>query len=313
LKQSVTDVLRRGFDSTLANWQLIGIRIAESFLLVMIIVMSIIAAVVPVALSAGLSNFDFKHADDPGQFVMGLILEHWVLIVYILLIASFILAVLIAIHAFVDAGNARVFIDAEQRVRGTAAPPRDVLRAFDINRWLKGGRGSWWTVFWIYNLVWGIGGLIIVIPLLATIAGMLMVSEMGGRVAVACGGLFLTFVVALPLAIIMAIVVQKATIVAVARSAGASDSLRLGWREIRDDFGRHFAVAFIVFVIAFGGAMVISLFTAPMSIIRNIGHTPFTNIAFAPAQILSSIAQTIFSAAVGLWFLASYVGLTEKR
>jgi hypothetical protein len=89
--------------------------------------------------------------------------------------------------------------------------------------------------------------------------------------------------------------------------------VRLGWSEIRRDFGRHFAVAFIVFVIAVGGAMAISAFTAPMAFVRSIGSAPFTSIAFAPAQILSSIAQSVFSAAVGLWFLAAYVALTEER
>ena len=145
------------------------------------------------------------------------------------------------------------------------------------------------------------------------LAGILLVGEPGGKAAVACGGLVLTFLVGIPLAIILAIVTQKAIAVAVARSATASAALRLGWTEIKRDFGRHFVVAFILFAIAFGGAMAISMLTAPMSIVRSIGQSPFTSIAFAPAQVLASILQSIFSAAVGLWFLASYVGLTEEK
>ena len=59
--------------------------------------------------------------------------------------------------------------------------------------------------------------------------------------------------------------------------------------------------------------MAISMFTMPMSMLRGASNTPFFAIAFAPAQIVVSFAQGVFSAAVGLWFLASYVGLTEER
>src|SRR6058998_2076105 len=64
--RNTTDVLRRGLDSTLANWQLIAIRIAASILFVIIIVASIVAAI-----------------------------EHWPLILYILVVISVVLGVLI--------------------------------------------------------------------------------------------------------------------------------------------------------------------------------------------------------------------------
>jgi hypothetical protein len=303
LKQSVTDVLRHGLDSTLANWQLIAIRIAENILFIMIVVAAVIAAVVPIAVAAGISNFDVKASANPGEAIAAMIVEHWMLIFYILAIATVILVLLIAIHSFVEAGNARVFIDAER----VAA-----RRAFSIDRWMQGGRASWWAVFWIYNIAWGVGGLVMIVPLLATLAGMLAVSDAGPRVVIGCLGLFIFVLVTIPLAIIIAIWTQKAITIAVGRAAAANTALRAGWAAIRTDFGRHFAVAFIVFVIAFGGAMAISMLTAPMSLVSGATRAPFVNIAFAPAQILSSILQSVFSAAVGLWFLATYVGLTEE-
>ncbi len=310
--RNTTDVLRRAFDSTLANWPLIAIRIAENFVLIMIVVVSIVAAVVPVAVAAGMSHFDFTRGEEPADVIATLAVEHWVLILYILGIATVVLAVLIAIHSFVDAGAALVFIDAERNA-GASPANRNAFRAFNVDRWLQGGRGSWWSVFWIYNIVWGLGGLIIIIPLMLTLVLMFIVSDTSGRVVTACGGLFFTFLIGLPLAIVLALITQKAIAVTVSRSAAATASVRLGWREIRADFGRHLAVAFIVFVIMIGGAMVISLFTAPLSFVRSIGSAPFTSIAFAPTQIISSIAQTVFSAAVGLWFLAAYVEMTEER
>jgi hypothetical protein len=310
--RNTTDILRRALDSTLANWPLIGLRIAENFILVLIIVGSIIAAIVPVGIAAAFSNFDLKDAENSAQAVAALVAEHWPVVVYVIVIATIVLSVLLAIHSFVEAGSARVFVDAERN--GTdVTRSRESFRAFTMDRWLQGGRASWWTVFWIYNIVWGVGGLILLIPLLLTLAGLFMVTETGGIVAVACGGLFLTFLVVFPLVIVMAVLTQKAITIAVARSAAARAAVSSGWSEIRRDFGRHFAVAFIIFVIAVGGSMVIASFTAPISFVKDIGHTPLMSIAFAPAQVISSILQSVFSAAVGLWFMAAYVALTEEK
>jgi len=308
--RNTTDVLRRGFDSTLANWPLIAIRIAESVLFVMIVVASIFAAIVPVGIAASFSTF--RNADEPSEAIAAFVTEHWPLIVYIFLVVLIVTIVLIAIHSFVEAGSARVFVDAERNATGDA-PKRDAFRAFNMDRWMQGGRASWWTVFWIYNIVWGIGGLIFLVPLILTLAAMFMVTEAGGRLAIACSGLALTFLVVIPVSMVMALVSEKAITIAVARAASAGDAVRAGWSEIKRDFGRHFAVAFIVFAIALGGAMAISSLMTPMSIVRDVAHAPLTSIAFAPAQIVSSFAQSVFSAAVGLWFLAAYVGLTEEK
>jgi len=312
--RNTTDVLRRGLDSVLANWQLIAIRIAENFLFVLIVIGSIIAAIIPIAVAAGLSNFDLKNADNPADAIAAIIVGHWALILYILAVVTILLGVLIAIHSFVEAGNARVFVDAERTVGAAPPPRREAFRAFTMDRWLQGGRASWWSVFWIYNVAWGLGGLIILIPLLLTIVGMIAVNDTGARVAVGCGGLALSLLILIPIGVIIAVWTQKAIAICVARLATATVALRQGWEEIRRDLGRHLAVAFIVFVVAFGGAMTLSMFTAPMSMLRaSSGAPPFFNIAFAPAQIVTSILQGVFSAAVGLWFLASYVGMTEER
>ena len=53
----------------LTNWPLIAIRIAENFLFVLIIIGSIIAAIIPVAVAAGLSRFDLKNAENPAAAV----------------------------------------------------------------------------------------------------------------------------------------------------------------------------------------------------------------------------------------------------
>lgn len=310
--RNTTDILRRALDSLLANWPLIAIRIVENFLLLLLIAGSVIAAIVPLGVTAAFSSFDLKDAENPVQVAVALVVDHWPVIVYLFVLASVVLLILLAIHAFVEAGSARVFVDAE-RNSAAVVRPRESFRTFNMDRWMQGGRASWWTVFWIYNIVWGVGGLIVLIPLLLTLGALFLVTETAGIVAVACGGLLLTFLVVFPLVVGMAVLTQKAITVAVARSAAARPAVRAGWTEIRRDFGRHLAVAFIAFAIALGGSMVIGSFSGPMAFTKDITHLPLMSIAFAPAQVVSSIAQTVFSAAIGLWFMAAYVGLTEEK
>jgi hypothetical protein len=312
--RSTTDTLRRGLDSMLANWQLIAIRIAESFLFLLIVVGSVVAAIIPIAVAAGFSKFDVADRDNAMDAIASIVIGHWMLILYILAIITLLLIVLVGIHSFVEAGNAKVFVDAEH-LAGSAMPStRERYRSFTMDRWLQGGRHSWWTIFWIYNLAWSVAALIILVPLLMTIAGMFFVAEPGPKIAVGCGGLAISFIIGIPVSVIVAIWTQKAIAVCVGRAATAGAALQQAWAGIRADFGRHFAVAFILFVVTFGGAMLISAFTIPISLIHQTSHTPpFVDIAFAPARIVSSFLQSIFSAAVGLWFLASFVGLTEEK
>lgn len=304
--RSTTDTLRRGFESTLANWPLIAIRIVESFVFVLIVIGCIVAAIIPIAVSAGFSNFDIHDADNAWQAIASLVIDHWMLILYVLVIITALLVILVAIHSFVEGGNAKIFVDAE-RLAG--------FRAFTINRWLEGGRHSWWSVFWIYNLAWSVAGLVLLIPLLLTLIAMFLVEDPKPKIALGCGGLAITFIIGVPVAVIVAIWTQKAIAVCVARAAGAGAALRQAWTDLRCDLGRHLAVALLLFVVSFGGAMLIGSFTMPLSILSSTGHNaaPFVSLAFAPARIVASFLQSIFSSAVGLWFLASFVGLTEER
>src|SRR5262245_44427553 len=119
----------------LANWQLIAIRIAENCLFVLIIIGSMIAAIIPIPVSARFSSLEVRNAEKPAEAVAAIIVGHWAIILYILGIIALVFGVLIAIHSFVEAGNARIFVDAEHAVRGPTQQ-REAFRAFTMDRWL---------------------------------------------------------------------------------------------------------------------------------------------------------------------------------
>ena len=302
MKRSISEILRRGFDTTVANWPVIALRIVESMLLIALTIAAVVATVVPTALSAIFGDFHLGDVASVRDAMITLLADHWMLVLYAVLMVTVLLIVLVGVHSFFDAGTARVLIDSE-RV--------NAQRTFEMSRWLEGGRRAWWPIFWIYNIVWTIAGIILLLPLIPTAAGLIFVRSDGGRVAVACGGLLLTALVFIPTAVVAAVWTQKAIAVCVARSAGALDSMRAARSEMGRDFGRHFAVAFIVIVVSIGGAAVIGGAGAPMSILRH--QQPMSFVALAPAQMAMSFLQSVFSAAVGAWFLACFVALTEER
>lgn len=296
MKRTATDVLRRGFNLLIANWPVIAIRIVESILFLIIIFAAVIAAIAPIIVAAGLGNLsDITNASSA-------ILQHWMLLIYALIVIAVLLVILVAIHAFVDGGVTQILVDSERQ---------GVKPAFNMDRLIAGGRSGWWAIFWIYNLVWSIAGLILLVPLIATLAGMVVVSDATGRIVIGCAGLVFVIVLGLPIAIIAAVWTQKAIAVCLSRNASASDSMRIARQEMRLDMSRHFVVAFIILVVSIGGGGLISIVSMPISFMPQ--HQPLLVAFTAPVQIAVSFAQTIFSAATGAWLLASFVALTEER
>lgn len=311
MKRPITDALRRGLDSALANWQLIVLRIAENILFGVLIIGAVIAAIVPLLVSIGLSGFSADRPDESAAAIGTALLGHLSIFVWIFVGAFAMVGVLLVIHSFVMAGCAQTFVDAE-RAGGAAVAPRARLRMFNMDRWLSGARHSIWTVFWIYNITYGTAFVIVLVPLLITLAGMLAFHESKGAViAFGCLGLALAIFLALIASVIGAIWSQKAIVIAVERNEAASQASREAWREVRADFGRHFGVAFVLFVIGFGGAATIGMFSIVFAVPS--AHDTYMSLALAPARLVISMLQSTYSAAVGLWMLASFAALSDSK
>jgi hypothetical protein len=302
VKRSVTDVLRRGLESTTANWPLIAIRIAATIAIMLMVVLSIVAAVVPLLVSAGLSHFNPADAKDAAEAIVGVLTDHWIVLIYIFLLMTAVLIAILMVHSFIEAGAAQIVVDAERQ---------PALAAFSMDRWLAGARHSWWTLFWIYNIVWSVGLLFMLVPLIATLVFMLLVGDNTGRIIIGCAGIAFAVLIMLPVSIVCSMWTEKAIVIAVARNAGARDASSIGWRELRADFGRHFGVGLIIIAISFGASIVVSSF----SIVANISHqhAPLSGLMFAPMQIIGSLLHSVISAAIGVWLLAAFAAMTEER
>ncbi len=308
MKRSIADIIRRGFENTLANWPLLLIRIAEGVLFLMITVAAVVAAVVPVIVSIGLNKFEPRNPDAM-SVMMDLIITHWAVIAYLFILVLVLLIVFVGIHSFVEAGVARVYVEAERATAPVPAPTRDQFRAFTAERWMVGGRRDWWTVFWIYNIAWGVSGVVLLVPLVILGAAMLIARDNAPvMIGVSCLGLalFLPFFIAV--AVMTHIWCRKAIVVCVARASDAMESLRTAWREFKADTWRHIGVALALFLLTIVGAMVFASFSG----FSNLSDSPGFALALMPMQLVSSFLNTIFSAAMACWFTACFAALTME-
>ncbi|HUP46482.1 MAG TPA: hypothetical protein VM779_13335 [Thermoanaerobaculia bacterium] len=311
MRHSVSELIRRGFVNTIANWPLLLIRIAESVLFVILAIAAVVAAIVPVVVSLGVQSASVGDPADAAAFILGMLADRWVVIVYVIAVVTIMLVIFVAVHSFVEAGSARVYVDAETAAGAVPNAPRERFRAFTSERWLAGGKNDWWSVFWIYNLAWGVAGLILLAPLLAMLALMFAArEEPAAVVGITCVGLALFVVFFIAVAVITNIWCQKAIVVCVARTHRAVGALGEAWREFRADAGRHIGVALILFLLLIVGSGVF----ASLSAVANINDSLGFQLALMPMQMVSSLVNSVFSAIVSAWFLACFAALAvEKR
>lgn len=311
MKRTVTDVLRRGFDTTIANWPVILLRIAESVVMAVIVIGSILAALIPAVVAAGLSKDEILNSADPGGAVVEWAVGHLFLFVWIFVLGFLVLGVMIAIHAFFEGGSAQVFVDGERAAKKQPTYVRDAFRVFSVDRFLAGGAASWWRIFWVYNLAWSVSLIFVLVPLIVTGIAMVVVSDNAGRIVIGCSGVALAVLILIPVSIVTSIWCKKAITICVARATGANESLRLGWREFRTDLGRHLAIALIMFVISLALNSLVSGVSIPMSF---TGHRiPTAALMFAPIRLIAGVVQGMIGAVVSSCFLACFVSMTEER
>lgn len=308
MKRNVADILRLGFDSMLANWPLLIIRIVESVVLLVMIIIAVVAMIVPLAVSFG-ADHSLPGGDpsDAAAIVLGIIATHAVMILWILLLLLVVITVALMVHSFVTAGSASVYAASIRQTAAIPAATRDQMNAFTTQRWFEGAKETWWTVFWIYNVAWSAGLMIILVPFAIVMTAVILLRENGtAAVITGCAGALLLFLLVVPIVIVTGIWTEKAIVDACARRTPAMDSLRAAWREFRGDLGRHLGVAAILFAVTLGAAMVAGSFSSMAA----LGHQP--GLGMIPLQFTSSILQSVVSAAVGAWFLACFAALAVE-
>lgn len=313
MKLGVFDVLRRSLDNTLANWPLIGIRLGETIFFLVCTLVAVLVILAPILVSLGINIASMTTPDEVVEALFGLGTK-WVLFVWIFLAVSVLLVVFVAIHSLIEAGSARVYVDAERIAGAGVEGVRGRFRVFSFDRFWAGARDGWWTVFWIYNIAWTIASALLLIPLLPTLGIMLMMQDANPGVAagVGCLGLVATLLLFFVVAIVTTIWVNRAIAEWGVHRAGVGDALSSSWRAVRGDFVRLLLLAIAVFVIALAGSSFFSTF----SIMATFGGASTDSSAalffLLPIRFVASLLGWAFSAAIAGWFLASYTAVAVE-
>ncbi len=293
MSRSATEVLRGGFDATVRSWQVLLFRIAEHLMMLLLTIAALIAVVVPIFVSIGLSSIDLNAPpDETANTIVAALIDHWKLLGFILLVVTVVLGIFVVLHSFIQAGAAAVYVE----------------ETFTSERFLSGAKRGWLPVFWIYNLAWLIAGVVMLIPIVPIPALTIVMEGSASAIIVGCMMLALWAFFAAIIALFTVAWTTKAIAIVAMRDVSARESLRLARKEIRAAFGPHFAVAFVMMVIWLGGSGVIG----SISTVMMAGHATPLAIFTAPIHLALTFVQGIFSAGVESWFLASYIKLSEK-
>lgn len=315
MRRNVFDTLRRSLDNTLVNWGLLVVRIVEACVFVALTIATVIAVFVPILVSVGIEVSHIESPDDVESAILAL-MDQWMLLVWVFVALTVLFGVFVVLHAMVEAGCARVYVDGERAAGPLVDGPRARFRVFSVDRWFAGAKSGGWTVFWIYNLAWGLAGIVLLVPLIPTAIVMLVFRETPQvLIATGCIGLVLTLMLMLLVAIVTGMWTNRAIADWAANATGASASLASAWRALKADLGRHILVALAILVVAMAGSSVFASFGFFAALGESVHRVGVVNFFTLPARFAGSILNMIFSSAVSSWYLASYVGLAaeEKR
>ena len=314
MRRGVFEILRRALDNTVANWQAIAFRVAELIVLVLITIATAVAILAPMLVSLGIELNEISSPSEVESVLFSLV-DKWIYIVWAIIAVFLLTIVFVAVHSFVEAGCARVYIDGERAAGESTEGPRSRFRVFSMERWLSGAKDGWWTVFWIYNFAWGLAGLIMLIPLLPTAAIMLVFRESPPVWAtVGCLGLLLTLLLTFLVAVVTGIWTNRAIAEWGGNRTGAAPSLAVAWRALKSDLGRHILIALAVVVVAIAGSSFFTSFSFFAAFAESVSRSGIFHVAILPVRFLTSVLSWIFSSAIAGWYLAAYSSLVvEKR
>ncbi|HEV7767212.1 MAG TPA: hypothetical protein VGQ76_19580 [Thermoanaerobaculia bacterium] len=311
MKRGTFDVLRRGVDNTVANWPLILIRVAEMVVLGMLAIATLFIALVPILVSFGIEVSKIGSIEDIEQAMLAL-MQQWILLVWVFVAILVLITIFVAIHSVVEAGSARVYVDAERAAGPTLEGPRSRYRVFTIDRWMAGAREGWWTVFWIYNFAWGAAGLILLIPLIPTAIASLMLREKPIAIAISCLGLVLTVLLLIVVGIVTGMWVNRAINEWAVHRSSARVALSSAWSALHLDLARHLLILIAIMVVSMAGSSFFASFSLFASMGEGFGNHGMFSFITMPIRLLGTLLSTVFSAIVSAWYLASYAGLAAE-
>ena len=291
---------RRGLENLIGNWQLILIAAAESLLIFLFVIFPI-----------GVWGYrKWQVAEDAEAFAESVlriyldVFENPVILIGIFVLVLVIGTIALVIHSMVMAGIVRIYLAGEREMGDRARIDYDPRPStFDLGVWWAGAKSNWFDIFLIYNLVWGISGLLILLPLLPLLflaftandeQRLLITLTAGG-----CAWALLTLVI---------VFLSRAWAnLAIARSVMDDLGVMAAARSSIDIITRQpvttLTLIFLMVLISLGagaGGSVVSYSTEAIPAVVAISGL---------LALVSGLINVFISAAAALWMVASFVAM----
>ena len=311
MRRGVFDTLRRGLDNTIANWQVSLIRFAEALLFAAIAAGALLLMLLPILASIGLAITDLD-TPEAIEDALSTLWQRGMILLWIFVIVSVLILAFIALHSFVEAGCARVIVDADRIAGPAVSGPRSRYAVFSMERWLTGARKGFWDVFWIYNFVWGVGGLVLLVPLLPAIVVIWLIREnTGAAIVLGCLTLIVVFLMCLVIAIVLGMWGNRAIVEWALGRNSIRESIAAGWRAaIRRDLARHLLITLAIILAAMAGSTAFASFSMVAAFGETMGRdNSLFNFFTIPLRLVGTLLNWMFSSLITTWYLASYAVL----
>jgi hypothetical protein len=289
------EIALRGLKNALANWQLVAIRMVEGVVFFVLIFFALLVTIIPTAVEAGLGKLDVRDASSAAETVAQFFVDHHVLILWTVGVLLLVTCAMLVIHAFVVAGSVRVYLEGE-RAGGD-------FNVFRSEPFWAAAKAGFWRSFGIYNIAWGLAGLVILVPFMVGFAIVMVVSEPAVALVILGVVVVGTIVLCIPVGVATSIWVNRALVDGEKSGLSARAALAAGRAAIRSDLLTHLVVAFFVLVAGIGGTGLISSLA---------GAFAGGGVIIGPMHIIGSLAETFAGALASAWMLASFVAVAGK-
>jgi hypothetical protein len=273
--------------------------------MVILVLAGLVLSVLPLVLLAGITL-----SSGLGDDLIHLLDRPWLLAgcgIAGIVIFGLVLTGALLLHAWVAGGTVAIYLQGE---RSGQTALTSSFRRFSVDAWMAAGRRHMWPIFWIYNLVWGTFGLVILIPLALVLAAVLLTKA--NPVVIIASVFIMIFV--LIVAIVCGIVVGFWSDVAVVSTVIENLPARLALRRALEVFKQRIGdFAMVIGCRILAGILLQGVFSVYYAGTGVFSAIPVLGAALITAHIAVGLLHAVISLVVTAVFTAAIVGICAQQ
>lgn len=312
MKSDPFTIIKRGVTATAANWPLLFVQLAEMIVLVIVIIAGVAASIAAVGLSIDWETISGLGAPGSDPEKIAEAVAEWFVsnieaAAIIGLLVFLVFGVVSLIHSYFQAGVTGIFVEYEQR--GETWSWKDAWERFRLGRVVDLAIARGWRTFWVYNVVWGVAGLFLLVPVVLVLALVLLLGESAATVVVACCGIVLLVVAGILLAIVAGAWAQLAITIGIATPRGAVAASSAAGDLIR----ARLAAVLIVMLVFFAASIGVSTVSSTMGLaFDSASLLPGGDLLALPLRIAFTFVSSIASSILGLCLASCFAIIVHE-